>query len=157
MTKYTELMYLNAGQFAAEGLRYLAETNATLAPYEKWATIGGGIGLQMIGLFVKMPKMLRELSIVAGSNLLAGGVVKWVKEGTTPAVRAATLRAVASNQAPLGTRVPAVGKAFTGGNGRSFSGRVTATNIPTEYARAGILAGAQAFEAPEHADLIRVD
>ena len=41
--------------------------------------------------------------------------------------------------------------------GPTFAGKVTATNIPSQYARAGILSGAQAFEAPEHSDLIRVD
>ncbi|GAG99752.1 unnamed protein product [marine sediment metagenome] len=41
--------------------------------------------------------------------------------------------------------------------GPVFGGRVTATGIPTQYTRASVLAGAQAYESPEHADLIRVD
>ncbi len=153
MVSYTELGMMNAGQFAAEGVRYLAETNVTLIPYEKYVTIGGGIGLQALGLFwKKMPKTLRTVSIVAGSNLLAAGVVKMIR---TPAVIGVAGARVAAGNAVA--RNASVGK-FTGQpNGRVFGGRVTATNIPTEYARAGILAGAQAFGSPEHADLIRVD
>ena len=151
MTKYTELMYMNAGQFAAEGLKYLAETNATLMPHEKWVKIGGGLGLQMLGLFIKMPKALKDVSIVAGSNLLASGVIMMVRGGTTGVARAGV------SLAGQGTGNAGVGK-FTGRpNGRVFSGPVTATNIPSEYARSGILAGAQAFEDPAHAGMIRVD
>jgi len=151
MVTYTELGFMNAGQFAAEGVKYLAETNATLIPYEKYVTIGGGIGLQALGLFVKMPKALKTISIVAGSNLLAAGVIKMVR---SPPVGVAGARFAAGNVVVGNSNA---GK-FTGQpNGRVFGGRVTATNIPTQYARAGILAGAQAFESPEHADLIRVD
>ena len=151
MVSYTELGLMNAGQFAAEGVRYLAETNATLIPYEKYVTIGGGIGLQALGLFVKMPKALKTISIVAGSNLLAAGVIKMVR---SPPVGVAGARFAAGNVVVGNSNA---GK-FTGQpNGRVFGGRVTATNIPTQYARAGILAGAQAYESPEHADLIRVD
>ena len=146
---YTTLMYMNAGQFAAEGVRHLAETNATLIPYEKYVSIGGGIGLQMLGLFVKMPSALKTIAIVTGSNLLANGVVKMVKGTTVPAAR----MAVGLNGVPNA----GVGK-FTGqSNGRVFGGRVTATNVPTEYARAGIGAGAQSFSDPMHAGMIRVD
>ena len=149
---YSALMYMNAGQFAAEGIKYLVETNATIAPYEKWATIGGGIGLQMLGLFVKMPKALKSISIVTGSNLLAGGVVKMVRGGTVPV-----------GVAPVGVNLntarasAGVGK-FTGRpNGRVFGGPVVAQNIPSEYARSGILSDAQAFADPMHAGMIRID
>ena len=150
--KYAELGYMNAGQFAAEGVRYLAETQASIAPYEKYVTIGGGIALQALGLFMKkLPPVIKTISIVAGSNLLAGGVVKLITEAAAPAVSPVAARV---NVARAGNTV---GK-FTGQpNGRVFGGKVTASNIPSQYARAGILAGAQAFEAPEHADLIRVD
>ena len=132
MAKYTELMYMNAGQFAAEGLKYLAETNATLIPHEKWVKIGGGLGLQMLGLFIKMPKALKEVSIVAGSNLLASGVIMMVRGGTNGVARAGV------SLAGQGVGNAGAGK-FTGRpNGRVFSGPVTATNIPSEYARSGI-------------------
>ena len=92
--------------------------------------------------------------MVAGSNLLAYGVVKALKG--TPAVVAARAGVVRANGA-VASASGNPGK-FTGRpNGRTFAGPVTATNIPTQYARSGILAGAQAFESPEHADLIRVD
>ena len=154
--EYTELAYMNAGQFAAEGIRYFAETNATLMPYEKYVTIGGGIGLQVLGLFVKqLPAVVKTISLVAGSNLLANGVIKLVKGAVTPT---ASLRAsVSSNNQGMGGYA---GKTFSYApsfGGPTFAGRVTAQNIPTRYARAGILSGAQAFESPEHADLIRVD
>ncbi len=138
----------NAGQFAAEGAKYLIEEN--LAPQEPWVSIGGGVGLQVLPMFLKMPSWLNKLMMVAGSNLLAYGVVKAIKPASTVvAARVAPVGAVAAGGNP--------GK-FTGRpNGRVFAGPVTATNIPTQYARSGILAGAQAFESPEHADLIRVD
>jgi len=150
MATYTELMYMNAGQFAAEGLKYLAETNATLMPYEKWVTIGGGVGLQVLGLFVKMPKALKGISIVAGSNLLAHGVVKMVRGVPTVGVARAGVSLNAAG-------APGVGKFTARPNGRVFGGPVTATNVPTQYARSGILADAQAFSDPEHAGMIRVD
>ena len=141
---YAELGLMNVGQFAAEGVRYLAETQ--FPAQEQWVTIGGGVALQALGLFVKMPKMIKTFTMVTGSNLLAGGVVKLIKGTTAPVVRAA----VAKAGNPVGK--------FTGRpNARVFGGPVTATNIPSQYARSGILAGAQAFSAPEHADLIRVD
>ena len=155
MVTYTELGMMNAGQFAAEGVRYFTESSVTIAPYEKYITIGGGIGLQALALFVKMPKALKTISIVAGSNLLANGVVKLIKGATAPAV---ALRAAnPGNAVNLGGYA---GKAYSYApvsGGPTFAGKVTARNIPTQYARAGILSGAQAFEAPEHADLIRVD
>ena len=40
---------------------------------------------------------------------------------------------------------------------KSYGGGITATNIPTEYARAGVLTDAQQFADPAHAGLIRVD
>jgi len=149
---YADLGMMNAGQFAAEGVRYLAETQASIAPYEKYVTIGGGIGLQALALFVKVPKVLKSILLIAGSNLLANGVVKMVKGSTVPAV-AMKIAAGNSNNGYAGksfSYAPTFG-------GKTFAGRVTAKNIPSQYARAGILSGAQAFEAPEHADLIRVD
>ena len=81
--------------------------------------------------------------------MLANGVVKLIKGAVAPTVAMRVAAPVAQGNM--------VGK-FTGQpNGRVFGGRITASNIPTQYARAGILSGAQAFEAPEHADLIRVD
>jgi len=149
MTKVTfpELAGYNVGQFAAEGVRWLLETRPPAAATENIITIGGGIGLQALALFMKMPKALKGVLVIAGSNLFAGGVIKMVKGATAPAVRAVTPAVAAQGTA-----------GFTGKpNARVFGGRVTATGIPTQYARAGILAGAQAYESPEHADLIRVD
>lgn len=149
-TTYSALMYMNAGQFAAEGVRYLVETQKP--EWDKYVSIGGGIGLQALSLFVKMPSALKNISMIAGSNLLANGVVKMVK-GVTPAVG---MRAVSMNGTPMVGNATA-GK-FTGRpNGRVFGGPVTATNIPTQYARSGVLSGAQAFEDPMHAGMIRVD
>ena len=157
MVTYTELGMMNAGQFAAEGVRYLVETQASMAPYEKYITIGGGIGLQALALFLlKKQKTIQTLSLVAGSNLLANGVIKLVKGATAPT---AALRVVA-NQGNAVNQGGYAGKAFSYAptyGGQTFAGKVTAQNIPSRYARAGILYGAQAFEAPEHADLIRVD
>lgn len=150
--KFTELGVMNAGQFAAEGVRYLVETK--FPANEKYITIGGGIALQALAVFAKLPEMVEKLLVVTGSNLLAGGVVKLIKGGTTPVVSA---RVVASQSAGVGGYA---GKSFSYApsfGGPTFAGRVTAENIPTRYARAGILSGAQAFESPEHADLIRVD
>jgi len=152
MVTYMDLAYMNAGQFAAEGARYLSEMYPN---YEKYITIGGGIGLQALGLFgprLRLPAVLNTIFMVAGSNLLAGGIVKLVK-GTT-ATAGMRIRATPTR---LG-RTPQAGKAI-GSTGKTFGGRVTATGVPTQYARAGILAtpSAQAYEAPEHADLIRVD
>jgi len=42
-------------------------------------------------------------------------------------------------------------------DGKQFGGRVIATNIPTRFARAGILAKSQIFGDLAHADMIRVD
>ena len=101
----------------------------------------------------KIPKGIKTMLMVAGSNLLAAEIIKMIK-GTTSTVRTVGAGIVRANS---GNNSNPVGK-FTGRpNGRVFGGQVTATNIPTQYARAGILGGAQAFEAPEHADLIRVD
>ncbi len=139
----------NAGQFAAEGAKYLVETQ--FPEIEPWGSIGGGVGLQVLPMFLKMPSWLNKLMMVAGSNLLAYGVVKALKGTTAPVV------AARAGVAPVSAVSGNPGK-FTGRpNGRVFAGPVTATNIPTQYARSGILAGAQAFEAPMHADLIRVD
>jgi len=156
MAKYKDLAVMNAGQFAAEGVRYLAGTNATLIPYEKYVTIGGGIALQVLGVYIKKGELLKKVLLVSGSNLLAGGVVKLVTGMTTPTI-AARANAVRANNA--GVRGYA-GKAYSYApvsGGPTFAGKVTATNIPSQYARAGILSSAQAFERPEHADLIRVD
>lgn len=156
MVDYKEMGIMNAGQFAAEGVRYLAETNATLMPYEKYVTIGGGIALQALGALVpRLPDVVQKICLVTGSNLLAGGVVKWARAAAPVVTAGTTVRAVASNS--MGGYA---GKSFSvtpSFGGPTFGGRVTAQDIPTRYARAGILAGAQAFEAPEHADLIRVD
>ncbi len=153
MTKYTELMYMGAGQFAAEGIRYAVDSYKPA--WSKYVGLGGGAGLILLPMFVKkLPAAVKTISMVAGTNLLAGGIIAMIKGVTTPTV-------VRAGNA--GARVARAGNnkavsKFTGQpNGRVFGGPVTATNIPTEYARAGILAGAQAFEAPEHADLIRVD
>lgn len=145
---FVELGMYNVGQFAAEGAKYLVETQ--FPAQEPWVSIGGGVGLQVLSL-MKLPDWAKKLLVVSGSNLLAYGVVKLVK-GVVPApiVRAGAARAVVGQGA-------AVGKFTERPNARVFGGRVTATNVPTQYARAGIEAGAQAFEAPEHADLIRVD
>jgi len=156
MVDYTELGMMNAGQFAAEGARYLVETYKP--EWDKYVSIGGGIGLQVLGLFVKqLPDWAKTLSIVAGSNMLANGVVKIARGAITPT---ASVRRVASNGSPVVNVGGYSGKSFSvtpSFGGPTFGGRVTAENIPTRYARAGILSGAQAFEAPEHADLIRVD
>ena len=127
MITYTELGLMNGGQAAAEVVEYAVDTYAPA--WEKWINLGGGVALQALGVFFlkKMPKM-QLLSLVAGSNLLFKGVTKLVKPVVAPAAAVAARVAVA----------PA---------------------IPTRLARAGILASAAAgrFEAPEHADLIRVD
>ena len=150
-----QLGMMGAGQFAAEGVKYLAETQ--FAAQEQYVTIGGGAGLMLLPLFVKkLPSWVKTLSMVAGSNLLASGVVKLIK-GTTPIVVAKAGMAKANNNAGLGGYA---GKSFSqtpSFGGPTFAGKVTAQNIPSQYARAGILSGAQAFESPEHADLIRVD
>jgi len=154
---YAKLGMMNAGQFAAEGVRYLSETYPTATPgqYDKYITIGGGLGLQALGVFLKKPAILKPLLLVAGSNLLAGGVVKLIKAATTPTVAVTAAKVNAGNMV---AGYP--GKSFSYApafGGPTFAGKVTAKNIPTQYTRAGILSGAQAFEAPEHADLIRVD
>ncbi len=151
---YKPLMYMNAGQFAAEGIRYAVETYKPT--WDKYVTIGGGLVLQVVPMFVKLPPVIKQISMVAGSNLFANGVVKMVKGAVTPTV--ARTVAVNANQ---GQGVGGfAGKPYSYAptfGGPTFKGKVTATNIPTQYTRAGILGGAQAFEAPEHADLIRVD
>ena len=154
MVDYKELGIMNAGQFAAEGVRYLVETQKP--EWDKYVTIGGGIALQALGALVpRLPDVVQKICLVTGSNLLAGGVIKWVRAGT-PTVTTGAVRAVAASNSVGGYS----GKSFTvtpSFGGPTFGGRITAENIPTRYTRAGILAGAQAFEAPEHADLIRVD
>ncbi len=154
----TELMQLGmmgAGQFAAEGVRYLAETQ--FPAQEKIVTIGGGAGLMLLPLFIKkIPPFVKTLMMVAGTNLVASGVVKLIR-GTPAPVAVARAGVAKANNAGLGGFA---GKSFSqtpSFGGPTFAGKVTATNIPSQYARAGILGGAQAFEAPEHADLIRVD
>ncbi len=151
---YGELAGFNVAQFAAEGVRYLLEVRPQTPTIDKVITIGGGVALQALGLFVKMPKALRVVSLVAGSNLFAGGVVKLVKGVAAPA-------AVARASAPAGSNVAGYpGKAASYApvaGGPVFGGRVTATGIPTQYTRASVLAGSQAYSTPEHADLIRVD
>ena len=143
---YGALMYMNAGQFAAEGVRYLVETQKP--EWDKYVSIGGGIGLQALALFVKMPSAVKNIALVTGSNLLANGVTNMIKGVVTPtAAMAVSLNA--------GNAV--VGKFNGRPNGRVFGGPVTATNIPSQYARSGVLAGAQAFEDPAHAGMIRVD
>lgn len=147
---FKDLGMYNVGQFAGEGVKYLIETK--LAAQEPYASLGGGVVLQVLPMVVKLPPFLQKLFLVAGSNVLASGVIKLVKGVTAPVptVRAGALRANVTSGNPVGK--------YTGRpNGRVFGGQVTASNIPTQYARAGILSGAQAFESPEHADLIRVD
>lgn len=145
MVKFTELGPINLGQFVAEGVKYFLEIRPQTPTMETVITIGGGGVLQAIALFTKMPKLLKTGILVAGSNLFAYGIVNLVR--TAPAPAAAVKATVTQGTAE-----------FTGKpNARVFGGRVTASGIPTQYARAGILAGAQAYSAPEHADLIRVD
>ncbi len=143
MGRFAELGPINLGQFVAEGVKYFLEVRPQTPTMENVIAIGGGAVLQGLALFTKMPKLLKTGILVAGSNLFAYGVVKLVKAVPAPAVAVKVAQGTA---------------AFTGKpNSRVFGGRVTATGIPTQYARAGILAGAQAYSEPEHADLIRVD
>ncbi len=145
-----ELGLMNAGQFAAEGIRYAVDTYKP--EWDKYVTIGGGIGLQVLPMFVKLPKVFKDIAVVAGSNLLAGGVVKLIK-GAGNGGTVVTARAAMNNNNNIGkphTYAPTFG-------GPTFRGKVTAKNIPTEYTRAGILSGAQSFSDPSHAGLIRVD
>jgi len=151
---YATLGYMNAGQFAAEGIRYGVDTYKP--EWTKYVGIGGGIGLQALALFIKMPKTLKTISLIAGSNLLAKGVIDMVRTPAGMGVRA-PVKSVSVNANGVGGYA---GKAYSYAptfGGKTFSGKVTAQNIPSQYARAGILSGAQAFESPEHADLIRVD
>lgn len=136
MVDFQTLGTFNAGQFVAEGVRYLAETQAPA--YEKYITLGGGVLLQALPLLTRLPKWVEQLSIISGSNLFAGGVVKLVRGGGTT-VTARRVRATSSSGAT--------------------SGGVVAKRVPTQYARAGISgrASAQRFESPEHADLLRID
>ncbi len=161
MADYKALAFMNAGQFAAEGVRYVAQTYPTLEPgkWDQYITIGGGIALQIIPLFIgKIPKMAKDIAMVTGSNLLAGGVVKLVKGmAETPIVGVAAARNVAVANTGVGGYAGKAASYAPVSGGPTFAGKVTAKNIPSQYARAGILAGAQAFERPEHADLIRVD
>ena len=147
---FKDLGMYNVGQFAAEGAKYLIDTK--FAAQEPYVSLGGGVGLQVLPMFIKMPSFMQKIFLIAGSNLFAYGVVNLVKGTTTPIVAKAGVA-----KAGVAKAGNTVGK-FTGQpNGRVFGGPVTATNIPSQYARSGILAGAQAFETPEHADLIRVD
>ncbi len=156
---FKQLAFMSAGQFAAEGGKYLAETYPTTEPgkWDKYITIGGGLALAILPSFIKLPSTFKSISMVAGTNLLASGVVKMIREKTAVGVRAPA-RAVRMNANPgvggYAGKTAAYAPTF---GGPTFAGKVTAQNIPTQYARAGILSGAQAFEAPEHADLIRVD
>lgn len=91
-----------------------------------------------------------------GGLVLGGlGVYVAIKQGWIASPAPAPV--VARVRAPIRARVPMQSVANTQSNGRQFGGVVTALNVPTQYARAGIGARAQAFESPEHADLIRVD
>jgi len=157
MVTYTELGYMNAGQFAAEGIRYAVDSYKP--DWSKYVGIGGGVGLQMLGLFVKMPTALKTISLIAGSNLLARGVIDMVKKTTTSSAGIRTIKvgnSIGGSNSIGGYAGKSISMTPSFG-GPTFQGRVTAQNIPSQYARAGILAGAQAFESPEHADLIRVD
>lgn len=159
--QFLEIGYLSAGQFAAEGGKYLAETYPSTEPgkYEKYATIGGGAVLAILPAFIKLPKVIKTIAMVAGTNLLAGGVVKMIKEGTAPAVGLRARGAVALNGANgVSGYAGKMGAGYAPvSGGPVFKGKVTAKNIPSQYARAGILGGAQQFGDPAHADLIRVD
>ena len=143
MVEYMDLALTNAGQFVAEGLNYVAENYPSGEPgkYKKYIQLGGGVGLQVLGLFLRqLPRAVKTLSLVAGSNLLARGVISLVKEGTTATAR------VRVGGAPV----------------RRVSGptlRVSSLPTPTRTKRAAIMASpvTQRYEAPEHADLIRVD
>ena len=96
--------------------------------YDKVVNFGGGLALQALGVFfLKRMPKMQLLSVVAGSNLLVKGIAKLAKPALAPAVAVARVAVAAPS--------------------------------PTRLARAGILASPAAgrFEAPEHADLIRVD
>lgn len=153
---YGELAGFNVGQFAAEGVRYLLEARPPTPTIEKVITIGGGVALQALGLFLKKPQLLKSVALVAGSNLFAGGVVKLVKGGAVAGVVRARAAVAPAGQGVGGYAGKTAAYAPVAG-GPVFKGRVTATGIPTQYERASVLAEAQAYSAPEHADLIRVD
>jgi len=90
---------------------------------------------------------------ILGLGLGAGAMYLLIRQGIIPSPVAPV---VARARAPMNARVRPLGNRINA-NTRKFNGLVTAQNIPTQYARAGIGATAQAFSSPEHADLIRVD
>jgi len=100
-------------------------------------------------------------------GLAVGGLAVYllIQKGIIPNPAPVVARAPAAARTPLRAAVRPVatnvapaqygGKFTSRGNGRQFGGAVTARNIPTQYARAGILASAQEFG--QHQDLIRID
>ncbi len=175
---FAKVGYMTAGQFAAEGIKYVGETFPTTEPgkWGKWINIGGGAALAILPMFVKLPTVAKDVSMVAGTNLLAGGVVQMIKDQTAepPAARIARARmgngnmaysagASNGNMAYSTGAVGGTGKGYRtswklgGSTPKKYGGAITATGIPTEYARSGILSDAQQFGDPAHAGLIRVD
>ena len=96
---------------------------------------------------------------LGGLALGVGGLYLAISQGWIPSPAPAPVVAISPMRArapqPVANTLSQYGKF-----GRaSYNGNVVATNIPTQHARAGILARpqSQVFEAPMHADLIRVD
>ena len=146
MKAISPLLPISGGQALAEGVRWAGDR--FVPGYANYVSMGGGAVIAVLGTKLKQP--LKTIAMVTGTNLLVDGIFKLVRGVVTPVPAVA---AVSANQGYAG-------KAFSYApsfGGPTFAGKVSASNIPTQYARAGILAGAQAFEAPEHADLIRVD
>ena len=168
---FAKVGFMTAGQFAAEGGKWLAETWPKTEPgkWANWITMGGGAALAILPMFVKLPKGFKDISMVAGTNLLAYGVVQMIKDqtATEPDVRLGGARRVAmnggNNMAYSTGALGGTGKGYRtswklgGTTPKAYGGGITATNIPTEYARAGVLTGAQEFGDPAHASLIRID
>ncbi len=171
---FAKVGYMTAGQFAAEGVKYLGETYPSTEPgkYDKYINIGGGLLLTVLPMFVKLPKVAKDVSMVAGTNLLAYGVVNMIRESgtTTPpaglragAARVAMANGGNGNMAYSTGALGGTGKGYRtswklgGSTPKQYGAGITATNIPTEYARAGVLTDAQQFADPAHAGLIRVD
>lgn len=103
--------------------------------------------------------MQNELLYGVGGLAIGGLAVYFlIKGGIIPSPAPVVARAPAA-RAIARPRPQVVATANTGYAGKQFLGPVTATSIPTQYSRSGILArpASQKFESPEHADLIRVD
>ena len=143
------LLFIGGGQAVAEGIRWAVDQGyLPLSP--NVISVGGGAGIALLGALLIKKEPLKTIAMVAGTNLLVDGIFKYIRGGLAPVVAPAK----ASVNAGYGGKPFSYAPSF---GGPTFAGKVSATNIPTQYVRAGILAGSQAFEAPEHADLIRVD